>query len=136
MYRAQRLAEYGLYDGDPTLFDSELDQYLAVTSEQIRNAVKRHLDVDHRVVLDIVPAALAVEAGQAPAPSASPQQPGEPKQPSAPPPQVPSRPPAQPASESGAPLGGAVSGRLEPPQQPSDPPNKLNLTQGHSSLNE
>ena len=36
MYRAQRLAEYALYDGDPTLFDTELDQYLAITPEQIR----------------------------------------------------------------------------------------------------
>ena len=28
MYRAQRLAEYALYDSDPTLVDSELEQYL------------------------------------------------------------------------------------------------------------
>ncbi|HVQ38560.1 MAG TPA: pitrilysin family protein, partial [Pyrinomonadaceae bacterium] len=31
MYRAQRIAEYALYDGDPTLVDSELDHYLAIT---------------------------------------------------------------------------------------------------------
>ena len=28
MYRAQRIAEYALYDGDPHLIDSELDHYL------------------------------------------------------------------------------------------------------------
>jgi predicted Zn-dependent peptidase len=62
MYRAQRLAEYALYDGDPTLFDSEIDHYLAITPEQIRSAVERYLDVDNRVVLDIAPAGLSEEA--------------------------------------------------------------------------
>src|SRR4029078_1726936 len=38
MYRAQRLAEYALYDGDPTLFDTELDQYLSITPQQISSA--------------------------------------------------------------------------------------------------
>ena len=79
MYRAQRLAEYALYDGDPTLIDSELDQYLAITPEEIKSAVKRYLDVDNRVVLDIVPAAFAEEVGESVA--ASPQPPGEPQQP-------------------------------------------------------
>ena len=37
MYRAQRLAEYTLYDSDPTLMDSELDHYLSITPEQIRS---------------------------------------------------------------------------------------------------
>ncbi|HEX3280156.1 MAG TPA: pitrilysin family protein, partial [Pyrinomonadaceae bacterium] len=56
MYRAQRLAEYTLYDSDPTLMDSELDHYLSITPEQIRSSVERFLDIDNRVVLDIVPA--------------------------------------------------------------------------------
>ena len=34
MYRAQRIAEYALYDGDPYLFDSELDQYLRITADE------------------------------------------------------------------------------------------------------
>ncbi|MDQ6653282.1 MAG: insulinase family protein, partial [Acidobacteriota bacterium] len=89
MYRAQRLAEYALYDRDPTLFDTELEQYLSITPEQIRNAVERYLDVENRVVLDIVPALLAEESGESAAP-ASPQRAGEPKQPAAPPPQLPS----------------------------------------------
>jgi predicted Zn-dependent peptidase len=133
MYRAQRLAEYALYDNDPTLFDSELDHYLAITPEQIRSAVERYLDVDNRVVLDIVPAALAGEAfaeesGEAATP-ASPQPPGEPKQPAAPPPQVPAAPPAQPAVDGGAAVGAPVR-RLEEPQQPADPPQQTNSGSG------
>jgi zinc protease len=118
MYRAQRLAEYALYDGDPTLFDSELDQYLAITPEQIRSAVERFLDVDNRVVLDIVPAEQVVEEEAEPV-AASPQPPGEPKQPTAPPPIIPP-PPAQPEAESGALVGASASNQVEP-QQSADP---------------
>ena len=125
MYRAQRLAEYALYDGDPTLFDTELDQYLAITPEQIRSAVERFLDVDNRVVLDIVPAALAEDTSSAfesSASPASPQPPGEPKQPTAPPAQVP--PPNQPPADAGTLVGASVGNQLEQPQQPADPPNQ------------
>lgn len=103
MYRAQRLAEYALYDGDPTLMDSELDHYLAITPDQIRSAVERYLDVDNRVVLDIIPAALANDASLADvreaATMASPQPPGDPEQPAAPPPQVPAPPATQPTAD-------------------------------------
>ncbi|HKB64440.1 MAG TPA: pitrilysin family protein [Pyrinomonadaceae bacterium] len=124
MYRAQRLAEYALYDGDPTLFDTELDHYLAITPEQIRSAVERYLDVDNRVVLDIVPAAVAEETFAdeelaASASPASPQPPGEPKQPTAPPAQVP--PPNPPPADAGTLVGASVGNQLEQPQQPSDP---------------
>ena len=121
MYRAQRLAEYALYDGDPTLFDSELDQYLAITPEQIRSAVERFLDVDNRVVLDIVPPGepAAEEAVETPL-AASPQKPGEPQQPTAPPPLVPPAPPAEPTTEPEALVGASVGTQLEP-QQPADP---------------
>jgi len=116
MYRAQRLAEYALFDGDPTLFDSELDQYLAITPEQIRSAVERYLDVENRVVLDIVPATAAADVAadetMEPEPAASPQPPGEPAQPAAPPPQV----PATPAAETPADVviaGSSGSGQME-----------------------
>jgi hypothetical protein len=118
MYRAQRLAEYALYDGDPTLFDSELDQYLAITPEQIRSAVERFLDVENRVVLDIVPAAIAADTSDEEPiekiPPASPQAPGEPKQPAAPPPQVPNAPAAKPATDVVV-AGSSGSGPLETP---------------------
>jgi predicted Zn-dependent peptidase len=129
MYRAQRLAEYALYDDDPTLFDSELAQYLAIGPEQIRSAVERFLDVENRVVLDIVPAALAEETRET-TPSASPQPPGEPKQPAAPPPQVPGAPPAQPPAAHDSASGAAVSNHVEPPQQPADPPKQTESGSG------
>ena len=128
MYRAQRLAEYALYDGDPTLFDTELDHYLAITPEQIRSAVERFLDVDNRVVLDIVPAALAEDTSAAGASPASPQPPGEPKQPTAPPAQVP--PPNQPPADAGTLVGASVGSQLEQPQQPSDPPKQTEQGSG------
>jgi hypothetical protein len=132
MYRAQRLAEYAIYDGDPMLFDSELDQYLAITPEQIRSAVQRYLDVENRVVLDIVPAALADEATEesleAVAP-ASQQPPGAPNQPTAPAPQVPSAPPASPSADAGALVGAPAGNKLEP-QQPADPPKQTERGSG------
>ncbi|HEV7683596.1 MAG TPA: insulinase family protein [Pyrinomonadaceae bacterium] len=129
MYRAQRLAEYAIYDGDPMLFDTELDQYLAITPEQIRSAVERHLDVENRVVLDIVPAALADEATEETVPPASPQPPGEPTQPTAPAPQVPTAPPASPTADPGTSVGASTAGKLEP-QQPADPPKQTEQGSG------
>jgi zinc protease len=128
MYRAQRLAEYTLYDGDPTLFDSELDHYLAITAEQIRSAVERFLDVENRVVLDIVPAAPAEEESSA-AP-ASAQQPGEPQQPAAPLPQVPERTPTQPTAEAAVLVGSSIVGQTEPTAQPADPPKQTETGSG------
>jgi predicted Zn-dependent peptidase len=125
MYRAQRLAEYALYDNDPTLMDSELEQYLSITAEQIRSAVERFLDIDNRVVLDIVPAAVSEELQ--PELAASPQPPGEPQQPAAPAPQVPARPPAEPASDAGGMIG-AAENRAE--QQPADPPQQTESGSG------
>jgi predicted Zn-dependent peptidase len=90
MYRAQRIAEYALYDSNPGLFDAELESYLNVTAEGIRDAVARFIDVDNRVVLDIVPA--QTSAGEAEMAVASPQSPGEPQQPTAPAPQIPEKP--------------------------------------------
>jgi predicted Zn-dependent peptidase len=54
--RAQSIAEFTLYDGDPTLINSELDELLKVTPAQIKDAVNKHLNTENRVLLDIVPA--------------------------------------------------------------------------------
>jgi zinc protease len=94
MYRAQRLAEFALYDSDPTLIDSELDHYLGITADDIKTAMSRYLDRDNRVVLDIVPA--PPEEDGAESISAGPYPPGEPKQPTAPAPQIPPKPPVGP----------------------------------------
>lgn len=126
MYRAQRIAEYALYDSDPTLMDSELDHYLAITPEQIRSAVERFLDVENRVVLDIVPAP-AAEDETSPAP-ASAQQPGEPQQPAAPLPQVPVTPPTQPTVEAVAVV--ASSNGVDRTTQPADPPQQTETGSG------
>ena len=88
IFRAQQLAEFALYDGDPELFNTDLENYLSVTPAQIRDAVARHLDTDNRVLLEIVPGPL-----EAAAEPAAPPAPGEPKQPTAPP--APSFPVAQ-----------------------------------------
>ena len=94
MYRAQRLAEFALYDSDPRLIDHELDHYLSISAEDIRKATASYLDVENRVLLEIVPGA-ATEEAQA---SASPQPPADPHQPGSPAPQVPAAPASEPPS--------------------------------------
>ena len=56
MTRAQHIAEFALYDGDPTLVNSELEELLAVTPEQIRSTVNEYLNHENRALLDVVPA--------------------------------------------------------------------------------
>ena len=121
MYRAQRLAEYALYDGDPTLIDTELDQYLAITPDEIKNAIRDYLDVDNRVTLDIIPAAMA--AGEA----ASAQPPGEPQQPAAPAPQIPATPSDDQAEVVA--VGSSNGGKVEAAQQ-ADPPKQTETGSG------
>ncbi|MCD9187425.1 MAG: insulinase family protein [Pyrinomonadaceae bacterium] len=54
MARAQSIAEYALYDGDPTLINSELDELLAITPEDIQQAVANYLNNENRALLDVV----------------------------------------------------------------------------------
>src|ERR1043166_8648274 len=56
--RAQQIAEYALYDGDPRLSNSDLNELLAVKAEEIRHAVGVYLNTDNRALLDVVPAGL------------------------------------------------------------------------------
>ena len=56
MSRAQQIAEFALYDGDPTLVNTDLDVLLAVTAEQIRHAVGVYLNTENRALLDVMPA--------------------------------------------------------------------------------
>ncbi len=56
MNRAQQIAEFALYDGDPQLINGELEVLLAVTAEQIRHAVGTFLNTENRALLDVVPA--------------------------------------------------------------------------------
>ncbi|HYE13982.1 MAG TPA: pitrilysin family protein [Pyrinomonadaceae bacterium] len=92
LYRAQRLAEYALYDGDPSLLNTEIERYVAVTPDEIKRAVGRYLLTDNHSVMEVVPSHSAPPERE-PAP-AEPE--GEPDEPGGPPPQVPPKPPAEP----------------------------------------
>ncbi len=61
--RAQQIAEYALYDGDPTLINSELDDLLKITPEQIKDAVNKYMNTENRALLDVVPAGKSGGAG-------------------------------------------------------------------------
>jgi predicted Zn-dependent peptidase len=91
LFRAQQIAEYTLYDSDPELFNTDLQNYLDVTADRIRDAVAKYLNTDNRVLLDIIPGTLEPAA-------AAPQEPGEADQPTAPLPQVPPNPDESPAA--------------------------------------
>src|SRR5215207_4888678 len=114
MYRAQRLAEFTLYDSNPRLVDSELDHYLNVTADDIKKVVARFMDFENRVALDIIPPDTA-ETGEEAIASASPQSAGNPQQPASPPPQVPEVPAAEPESPVHAEVVSTSS------EQPKDP---------------
>ncbi len=117
MYCAQRLAEYALYDGDPHLFNTELENYLAVTPAQIREAAARFLATDNYTLLEVVPAPEGVPAAE-PVPAAEGEQPG------APPPQVPPRPRTEPPPPTEAPDTPLAEHEPQPerPTQPADAP--------------
>lgn len=54
MMRAQQISEYTLYDGDPEIINTELDEFLAITGEQIKNAAGKYLNTENRALLDVV----------------------------------------------------------------------------------
>jgi predicted Zn-dependent peptidase len=55
MTRAQHIAEFTLYDGNPELVNSELDELLQITPEQIQKVVAEFLNTENRALLDVVP---------------------------------------------------------------------------------
>ncbi|MFL6208382.1 MAG: M16 family metallopeptidase [Pyrinomonadaceae bacterium] len=117
MYCAQRLAEYALYDGDPNLFNTELERYLAVTPTEIKRAAARYLDTEEYTLIEVIPAPDMAAAAE-PVPAAEVEQPG------APPPQIPAPPrtePPPPTKAPATPLAEAES-QAEQPAQPADAP--------------
>jgi zinc protease len=116
MYCAQRLAEYALYDGDPQLFNIELEHYLAVTPAQIKEAAARYLMTDNYTLIEVIPTPDGVAAEPVPT--------GETEQPGAPPPQVPPRPHTQPNSPTEPPQTPLAEREPHPerPAQPADAP--------------
>jgi len=116
LYRAQRLAEYTLYDGDPQFFNTELEIYLRIGRDEIRDSVAKYLDTENRSVLDIVPA--PEESGE-PIPASS-EVPGDPNQPGSPPPQLPSQ--MEDVVPAGTPSEvAAVTGEFEAFEKPDEP---------------
>ena len=54
--RAQAIAEYTLYDGDPALINSELEDLLKITSDDIKSVVGKFLKTENRALLNVIPA--------------------------------------------------------------------------------
>lgn len=53
--RAQNISEYALYDGDPMLINTDLDELLKITPDDIKATVEEYLNNENRSLLDIVP---------------------------------------------------------------------------------
>jgi len=51
--RAFALAEFTMFDGDPSLINTELDRYLAVTGEQVREAARKYFVPANSAVIEI-----------------------------------------------------------------------------------
>ncbi|OFW01791.1 MAG: hypothetical protein A3I61_05820 [Acidobacteria bacterium RIFCSPLOWO2_02_FULL_68_18] len=53
--KSDQLNAYNVYRGDPGYFSTDLARYRSATSESVRGAMQRHLRLDRRVVLSVVP---------------------------------------------------------------------------------
>jgi predicted Zn-dependent peptidase len=62
--RALTFAEYTLFDGDPSLINTELDHYLAVTPAQVKEAARKYFGTANRTILHIKPATKSTEGKQ------------------------------------------------------------------------
>ena len=51
--RALALGEFALFDGDPSLINSEIDRYLAVTTDSVREVARRYFVPANTAVLNI-----------------------------------------------------------------------------------
>lgn len=91
--RALLLSEYAVYDNDPNLINTEIENYLRVTPAQVRAAVARYLNTENRVLLEIVPASAGAARPPTaqPTPSPAPST-GQPRPDAAPPQTPPTRP--------------------------------------------
>jgi zinc protease len=62
--RADRLALYDFYTGNPDYFEEDLSRYRAIDAADLSRSAQRHLPLDRRVVLSIVPnGAIELAAG-------------------------------------------------------------------------
>jgi zinc protease len=56
MSRAQQIAEFTLYDGNPGLINTQLEELLRITAADIRTVVADYLNTENHALLDVVPA--------------------------------------------------------------------------------
>jgi zinc protease len=60
--KSDQLNAYNVLRGDPGFFAQDLDRYRLATPESVREAARRYLRADRRVVLSVVPRGLVGEA--------------------------------------------------------------------------
>jgi zinc protease len=51
--QALALGEFAMFDGDPSLINTEIDRYLAVTADQVREAARKYFVPENTAVLNI-----------------------------------------------------------------------------------
>jgi zinc protease len=65
--KSDQLNAYNVLRGTPAFFAADLDRYRAATPDTLRRAAERHLPLDHRVQLSVVPrgqSALALDGSE------------------------------------------------------------------------
>lgn len=67
LWRALLMAEFKLYDNDPSLINSELNRYLEVTLDDVNRVAGKYFIRSNRTVLDVMP-------GKQPEPNAQPEE--------------------------------------------------------------
>ena len=60
--KSDQLNAYNVLRGDPGYFSRDLDRYRLATRESVRDAARRYLSLDRRVVLSAVPRGRASDA--------------------------------------------------------------------------
>ncbi|HEV8393353.1 MAG TPA: pitrilysin family protein [Vicinamibacterales bacterium] len=60
--KSDQLNAYNVFRGDPGFFARDLDRYRLATPESVREAARRYLSPDRRVVLSVVPRGRAADA--------------------------------------------------------------------------
>ena len=60
--RAEMLAEYTMFFGDPRYFDEDIEAYMKVTADDVRAVAKKYLTVDGIAVIDVVPVPARADA--------------------------------------------------------------------------
>jgi len=71
--RALALGEFAMFDGDPSLINTDISRYLAVTAEQIREVARKYFVPDNTSVLNIRAVAGQSVAGQSQPAKAAPK---------------------------------------------------------------